>query len=740
VPDRPFEAAAKLYRDAGWLGVLPLPSGRKHPPPDGYTGAEGIDPSWPDMQAWLDGPEAGGNIALRLPKGVVGIDVDAYAGKAGQATWEAFQAEHGACPPCHVSTSRDDGISGIRLFRCDPGLIFRGVLGPDVEVIQYRHRYMLCWPSLVEGRLYRWLWPAVLDGRPFPSAPDSDGVTPRLGDLLWLPQSYAEELSRPEAGSKASVPPWPMAPGRCARVETELTGILARLSGAGSRHDTMLSAISSLVHLGAEGHRGVSLALDHLRPVWVATVSADRSRTTAQAASEFERMVTGAQELIGGRYGASAALGSALDDPCANPFSGIVPGWRAPDVKMPASVHTQAAKSEGSEAGGAMTGESEPNGFVTEELYRRRVRRDATMLFEAEPQTEAWRQDEELRRRTVRREADEIEAAQLWREPVWLATLTEELALPDEPLRYTVAAVLPEGGNVLLTAQYKTGKTTLMVHLAKALVDRCEFLGRFTVEESRRVAIWNYEVTPSMFRRWLRDAAILNTDCVFHLPLRGYSMPLTTRRGQDWAVAWLTECGATAWIVDPAARAMVGLDENSNTDAAIFLDALDTIKERAGILDLILPTHTGRVEMAIGQERARGATRFDDWADVRWLLTKDDQDIRYFRATGRDVDVPEGGLSFDPLTRALTLKDGGRKVNKGTDVQNAIMEKFAAWSASNALPVTQNQVEAMVTGKGTTIRDGLAALVGAGLLAVTSGPGRSKLYGLGALYKPVDSL
>jgi hypothetical protein len=73
-------------------------------------------------------------------------------------------------------------------------------------------------------------------------------------------------------------------------------------------------------------------------------------------------------------------------------------------------------------------------------------------------------------------------------------------------------------------------------------------------------------------------------------------------------------------------------DENSNSDVGVFLDQLDIIKERAGVSNLILPVHTGRAQEQ-GIDRARGATRLDDWADVRWLLKKT-EDGRFFQLTG----------------------------------------------------------------------------------------------------------
>ena len=154
---------------------------------------------------------------------------------------------------------------------------------------------------------------------------------------------------------------------------------------------------------------------------------------------------------------------------------------------------------------------------------------------------------------------------------------------------------------------------------------------------------------------------IQNPDRVSVLNLRGFRLPITAPSVEDWIVRWLEEREVTAWVVDPFARAAVGTDENSNTEVGVWLDTLDVIKERAGVRDLILPTHTGRAEQEAGQERARGATRLDDWADVRWLLTKDEQGDRFFRATGRDVEVARGEADIRRADRALTIGGGDRR-------------------------------------------------------------------------------
>jgi len=327
----PYAQAFEAYLAAGWRGVLPLPARRKTPPPDGYTGRVLTWPSVPDVYTWADGREGHGNIALRLPQHVIGIDVDAYDGKPGAATLAAHLAQHGDLPPTWRSTSRDDGISGISLYRVPEGLHWPGDLGGGIEVIQYRHRYVVAPPSLhPEGRAYRWITP---DGA------TSATAVPHVDDLPWLPDAWIGGLTNGEAersidtvdlgdddaliwlgGRPAGNP--------CRAVDRALAGYLEQLrSGQRARHEIALSGTARLAHLAAEGHTGTVQAVATLREAFLAASTAPGSgqREHHEAAAEWGRLITGAVRI-------AAASPCEDDDPCDNPFAGLV------DLSAPAAA------------------------------------------------------------------------------------------------------------------------------------------------------------------------------------------------------------------------------------------------------------------------------------------------------------------------------------------------------------------------------------------------------------------
>jgi hypothetical protein len=302
----PYAQAYDPYRRAGWTGVLPLPARKKKHPPKGWTGAVGAWPSFADCQAWADGPEGAGNIALRLPPGVVGVDVDNYDAKTGAVTLADAEQRWGALPATWRTTSRDDGVSGIRLYRVPEGLAWPGELGADVELIHAGDRYAVVWPSVhPEGRTYRWI---SLEGITSTAIPDPDQLPP-------LPDAWVTGLT---GGNEAETVPrnalvdeqaraWILAQPAatsepCARMGRAIDQARQELGGPGSAHNAARDAALRAVRLADEGHAGLLQALAAAHGAFVANVTnSGRSgavRFPREAAAEWNALVTSAVNLV----------------------------------------------------------------------------------------------------------------------------------------------------------------------------------------------------------------------------------------------------------------------------------------------------------------------------------------------------------------------------------------------------------------------------------------------------------
>ncbi len=183
----PYARAAQIYRHAGWDGTLPLGStpGRKYPPPHGFTGHGAPYPSGADVQAWIE-THGDRNIGLRMPPGVIGLDVDHYRDKTGADTLARLGQCFGPLPPTWVSSARP-APSGIRFYRVPIGVEINwpGEAGKFIEIIQPGHRYAVAWPSTnpeAGGAVYHWFAP---DGQLTHLGPPEPDTLPDL-PVRWI--------------------------------------------------------------------------------------------------------------------------------------------------------------------------------------------------------------------------------------------------------------------------------------------------------------------------------------------------------------------------------------------------------------------------------------------------------------------------------------------------------------------------------------------------------------------------
>jgi len=202
----PYARAAHIYREAGWY-PLPLGNGpaQKFPPPSGWTGHSAPYPSAGDVHAWTE-THGDRNIGLRMPPGVIGLDVDHYRDKTGADTLAQLEAKFGPLPPTWVSSARP-APSGIRFYRIPherAGVInWPGEAGKFIEIIQPGHRYAVVWPSInpeAAGAEYRWRHenPSTLrEHLLVPRSGQLDTVEPRPQDLPALPVRWIEGLALP---------------------------------------------------------------------------------------------------------------------------------------------------------------------------------------------------------------------------------------------------------------------------------------------------------------------------------------------------------------------------------------------------------------------------------------------------------------------------------------------------------------------------------------------------------------
>ena len=637
----PYADAYAAYWDAGWRGVLPLPYRAKKTPPDGYTGRGYAEPSYADCVAWADdGPH---NIALHLPRGVVGIDVDDYAGKGGGATLSALVAECGPLPPTWLSSSRGDGISGIRLYRVpDDAELIGGLTG--IEVIQYSHRYVVCWPSIhPEGMTYEWV-----------NEDSGEAGVPRIAALPHLPERWLSRLRRTtDAATKADVDDVGVATFFAGLPDGPPCQHIMAASGLAmrdkSRHDAYNDAALGVLSAGRGGCPGAVATLKRLKTMFVAEI-ADRA-SKAEAEAEWRRNLLGAVALVVGE------------------------------------------KPE--------QGKGCPDDYVAGLMLAETTDTDRDV-------TEADEQSQDARALAVARKAADLALVEdartllaTWRAgqapPLGGDSLSVFLAQPDEAVAYRIDRLWPINGRVLLAAAAKAGKTTMVMNLLKALADGGTFLGCYDVEQvtGGTIVYLNMEVSPNQMRRWMRRAGIVNTDRIVVENLRGRvsALTLASEQGRHRVAEWLAGLNAEVVILDPLAPLLgsLGLEEKENSDIARFFSWWSEMLHDAGVREDFICHHAGW-----DGTRSRGASRLVDEPDAVWTIDRDkatDEDgddvydnnePRFLKAIGRDVDLPESLLKFHPTTGVLELAEGNRKVIRAASmIAKAEVRVLAAVDAGN---------------------------------------------------------
>lgn len=307
-------------------------------------------------------------------------------------------------------------------------------------------------------------------------------------------------------------------------------------------------------------------------------------------------------------------------------------------------------------------------------------------------------------------------------------TLRERLADPPRPVQWRIEGWQPANSRALLAAQFKSGKTSLVLNVVRSLADGDPFLGcARVVPITGVVTVIDTEMSAGQLDDWYRQHAIVHDDRVVPVTLRGRLHTFNVFDA-DVRAAWAEWLRAvqTEYLVLDCVRPILdtfGLHEHH--EAGRFLVAFDALMQEAGIADALVVHHMGH-----DGERSRGDSRFRDWPDVELRLMRQNEDPaadRFLAAYGRDVDQPEAQLEYDAAARRLTLVGGSRASAK---VDAALADIVAILHAKGA-PLSGRQIKTELAESDHARKDVEAALVSgvrAYQLTVAAGPKGAKLY------------
>lgn len=554
-----YGAASEQYWEAGWRGILPFAPKTKWPPPEGRTGRAGQDPSFGDVYDWAHNGYERHNIGLRLPADVVGIDVDAYGDRTGAATLIEAEKRWGALPHTVRSTSRGDGVSGIRLYRKPADVELRDrIKFPEknighIEIVQTHHRYVMCWPSVhPEGGTYRWLDEACAE---------VDLPVPR--DLPELPAGWVEALRVDPAEITAtadveqvlkSLPTGSMS----VQVERVLNQAIDALEEADSRHESTRTNVGRLLRLADNYEPGVAEALAELRAAFVESVGNDRPG----AAGEFDRMLRGQRihDLIASTPDAS--------------LERLAGAERKPEPPTPPTTTA-----------------------------------DAGDDYELQPMTAADRF-------LMAGEIDESEYEQPEENPdLYTLRSVADLAriVPAEPL---IDGLLYQNTLVQISGNPGSYKTFLVLSMACAVASRKEMRSwaGYPVKAHGKVIYIAAEGLSGLRARILawceeneHDASELD------LLLLDRPVQLGSRKEMEKLVRTVVRHSAVMVVFDTRSRCSIGLDENKAQDMVAAIDLAEDLRA-ATDATVVMIHHSSRSGTA-----GRGSNTWDGavWSDLR---------------------------------------------------------------------------------------------------------------------------
>lgn len=698
----PFGNNAVFYTQRYW-SVIPVQPNSKECAVVGYTGRDGEYPTRAQIEQWtIDYPAH--NIAIRLPKDIIGIDVDAYGTKHGDKTLIALEEELGDLPHTYVITSRTDGASGIRLFRCDATANWKGSAGVGIDVLTWYHRYAVVSPSVHPDTKveYEWYHEAGSDHEFQPATCPSykDDIIPEL------PEAWVSHLRSGFSGNKsarmtaARHRQWLEENGGgkpCANMTATTSLWIDRIVDAGDgggAHDAMLSGVKAVIGDSMAGHPGMSAELIRLRNTFYESISARRSRNDAE--SEWRRAVMGGVNLHRGGERETA-------DPCAD-------GSLDPKAFGPVRKNGQKVTAETFKAGHRQTDDRKFSADVDRAKYGMRVQQEARRALVSEHVAESPE----------------------------IMELGKFMDMDVPPPKILVDGLIALEGNTLLVAQPKAGKTTLVHNLVRAVADSEKFLAEYKVRkipDQKKIVLLDFEMHHGLLRAWLDDQIIENRERVAISSLYGCASSFNIMDPfchDEWA-GYLRDQRAGYIILDCLAPALaaIGVDENSNTEVGAWLDAMMTLVRDCGAYGMMIVHHTGRQG-----EHARGASRLEGWTSDNIRLTLqgagEDDDGKFVRAD-RFLSA-RGRVAFDFTECKLEggSPDDNRRlwVGGGTKAEVAAqrcMPDVIAFIETNP-GTSKNAIEKNVTGATPAIRTVISQLINDGEVCNHGGSRTPSLY------------
>lgn len=292
----------------------------------------------------------------------------------------------------------------------------------------------------------------------------------------------------------------------------------------------------------------------------------------------------------------------------------------------------------------------------------------------------------ELLRMEVREEAGQrYRASQEPEDSEPLVRLGTEVLAAEPERAPRIESVLPWDGTLWLSAQRKTGKTTMLANLSYALLTGEKFLGHCPVvplEPGERIAVLNFEVTAATLAEWFNRRSV-PMDRVVQVDLRGRANPFHNAKQLRALGEQLRALNVKSVLIDTFSHGFTGDSQNDATQVRAWIrQANQWARAVVGATDLVVTDHAGWSDNA----RASGSSAKEADADQIMHLTlsdpKDMKSTRHVTAFGRAAeDLPKGELLFDDETKTLTYREINQEEKQAARADQALADMGRAEDA-----------------------------------------------------------
>lgn len=309
--------------------------------------------------------------------------------------------------------------------------------------------------------------------------------------------------------------------------------------------------------------------------------------------------------------------------------------------------------------------------------------------------TEADTREQQIVRLAIQREmnleADEMarrnRASRDMRIPITRTMLDAlEAPLPD-PAQLVEGLVIGEGVT-LLSAQNKTGKSTVGVNVVRAVLYDEDLFGRFPTHfpADAGVGVWNAEVSASTYERWMIERGLDDQHAkrLAFLHMSGYPVDLLLPVWRDYAVNWLREHNVKLWLLDPFSKIFRG-DENSATEVNAWWMALREIMTEAEVPAAFVIHHAGH-SADDGRARARGSSAIEGDPEVVLSYRHGGKagefppdNKRYLSGVGRIDNIPAVTLDYDSVARRLYVDEASKGIETDRQINDDLKIALIVW-------------------------------------------------------------